>query len=118
MELRERNAGSVTLIDLLGDGIGSEPSALKPLVQSVLNRGGRRIVLNLAELQAMDSTCVGEIFASYKVVVSLGGDLKLSNPDAQVRRLLHVTRVDTFLRVYDTEADAIASFEAVGSRTP
>ncbi len=117
MELFERQAGNVTVIELAGDGIGSEPSALKPLVQSVLNRGDRRIVLNVAQLQNMDSTCVGEIFASYKVVASTGGDLKLAHCDAHVRRLLHVTKVDTFIRVFDSEADAIASFETVGPRT-
>ena len=118
MELRERQAGNVTVIDFSGDGVGSEPSALKPLVQSVLNRGVRRIVFNVAQLQNMDSTCVGEIFASYKAVVSSGGDLKLAHPDGHVRRLLRVTKVDTFVRLYDSEEDAIASFDAVGTRTP
>ena len=86
MELRERHAGSVIVIELAGDGIGSEPSALKPLVESVVNRGDRRIILNVAQLRNMDSTCVGEIFASYKAVASAGGDLKLAHPDAHVRR--------------------------------
>lgn len=118
MELRERQAGSATVIDLTGDGVGREPSALKPLVESVLSRGDRRIVLNVAQLRTMDSTCVGEIFASYKSVASAGGDLKLAHADAQVKRLLHVTKVDTFIRIYDSEAEAIASFEAAGSAKP
>lgn len=118
MELRERQAGNITVIDLTGDGIGSEPSALKPLVQSILDRGDRRIVLNVEQLQNMDSTGVGEIFVSYKAVASSGGELKLASPNAQLRRLLQVTKVDTFIRLYDSEASAIASFQTVGSREP
>ena len=98
------------MIDLSGDGIGSEPSILKELVTSLLDGGHRRIVLNVEHLRGMDSTCLAEIVASYKATVAAGGVLKIAAPTPPVRRVLDITKVNTFVITYDSEADAVASF--------
>jgi anti-anti-sigma factor len=116
MQLRQRQVEGAIVVDLSGDGTGSEPSILKELVTSLLNRGHRRIVLNGEDLRSIDSTCLAEIVASYKATVVAGGMLKMAPANAHIRRLLQVTRVDTFIHVYDSEADAIASFDVAESR--
>lgn len=117
MQLRQRQVEGAMVVDLSGDGIGSEPSILKELLTSLLARGHRHIVLNVEHLQTMDSTCVAEIVASYKAALATGGVLKLAAPNPYVRRLLQITKVDTFVTTYDSEARAIASFDVAGSRT-
>lgn len=117
MQFSERQVGGVVVVALSGDGIGSEPSALKELILSLLNRQHRRIVLEVEHLRTMDSTCLAEIVASYKATVASGGMLKISSANAHVRRLLHVTRVDTFIQLHDSEADAIASFDVAVNRS-
>lgn len=99
------------VIDLSGDGIGSDPSILKALVTSLLDRGHRHIVLNAEHLQNMDSTCLAEIVASYKATLATGGLLKMASANPHVRRVMHVTKVDTFVVIYDSEAEAVASFD-------
>jgi anti-sigma B factor antagonist len=116
MELRQRQVDGAIVVALSGDGIGSEPSTLHQLVVSLLDRGHRRIVLDVAQLKYIDSTCLAEIVASYKATVARGGSLKMTPANAHIRRLLQVTKVDTFIHVYDSVADAIASFD-VASRT-
>lgn len=118
MQLRQRQVQGAMVVDLSGDGAGSEPSILKELIMSLLAGGHRRIVLNAERLRTMDSTCVAEIVASYKAIVAAGGMLKIAAPDAHLRRLLRVTRVDTFVTPYDVEADAVASFDITDTETP
>jgi anti-sigma B factor antagonist len=117
MELGQRQVKGVTVVDLSGDGVGSEPSPLRALISSVLANGQRHLVLNLEHLEKTDSTCIAEIVASYKATVAAGGIMKIASANAHVRRVLQVTRVDTFVNMYESEADAVASFDVAESRT-
>jgi anti-sigma B factor antagonist len=112
MEFSERQVGGAIVVALSGDGIGSEPSTLKELILSLLDRGHRRIVLDVEHLRSMDSTCLAEIVASYKTIVAAGGMLKMVPDSAPTCRLLQITKVDTFIHLYASEADAVASFDA------
>jgi anti-anti-sigma factor len=116
MQLRERQVEGAMVIDLSGDGIGSDPSILKALVTSLLDRGHRHIVLNTEHLESMDSTCLAEIVTSFKATVAAGGLLKMASASPPVRRVMHVTKVNTFVLIYDSEAEAVASFNVSQSR--
>jgi anti-sigma B factor antagonist len=117
MQLRQRQVKGATVIDLSGDGIGSEPSPLRALVTSTLANGGRNLVLNLENLEKMDSTCLAEIVASFRVTVAAGGTMKIASANAHVCRVLQVTKVDTFVNMYESEADAVKTFEVAESGT-
>jgi anti-sigma B factor antagonist len=117
MQLRQRQVEGASVIDLSGDGIGSEPSPLRALVTATLANGGRHLVLNLEHLEKMDSTCLAEIVASFRVTVAAGGTMKIASANAHVCRVLQVTKVDTFVNMYESESDAIKSFEVAESRT-
>jgi anti-anti-sigma factor len=119
MQLSERQVSGVTVIDVEGDLIVTDnPCALKDLVKTILRRGERRIVLNVAHLRRMDSTCLGEIVASYTTTALHGGVLKLAQPDPHLSHLLGLTRLNTIIEVLDTEGEAVASFGVAGSDQP
>jgi anti-sigma B factor antagonist len=117
MELGQRQVKGATVVDLSGDGIGSEPSPLRALITSILASGNRHLVLNLEHLEKIDSTCIAEIVASYKATMAAGGVMTLAAANTHVRRVLQVTRVDTFVTMFESEEEAVASFEVAGSRT-
>lgn len=117
MQLGQRQVKGARVIDLSGDGIGSEPSPLKALITSILANGDRHLVLNLEHLEKMDSTCLAEIVASYKVTVAAGGIMKIASANSHVRRVLLVTKVDTFVNSYESESDAVESFDVAGLTT-
>jgi anti-sigma B factor antagonist len=112
MELGERQVNGVSIIDVSGDlRVPAEnPRALTERVMVVLGRGERRIVLNFADLEFMDSSCLGEIVESYKSAVSNGGILKLACIGPHLRSVLRTTALTKILESYDTEDEAIASF--------
>jgi anti-sigma B factor antagonist len=111
MQLSERRVDGVSIIDVAGNlTVPENPRALRETVVALLHRGERRILLNVRKLQQMDSTCLGEIVASYTATTSSGGILKLEQTGPHLRRLLASTRLDTILESYDSEDEAIASF--------
>ena len=116
MELTERQVSGVSIIDIAGDlRVPTEdPREVRDKVLAVLSRGERRILLNFASLQYMDSSCLGEIVASYTTTASRGGSLKLEHVGPHLRDLLHTTRLDAIFESYDSEAEAIASFSKKG----
>ena len=117
MQLDQRQVKGATVVDLSGDGIGSEPSPLRALITSILASGQRQLVLNLEQLEKMDSTCLAEIVASYKSTVAAGGIMKIASANTHVRRVLQVTKVDTFVNTYESESAAVESFDVAETRS-
>jgi anti-sigma B factor antagonist len=115
MQLSERRVSGVTIIDLSGDlTVPQNPAALREKVIALLHRGERRILLNVENLRHMDTSCLGEIVASYTTTASSGGSLKLEHVGPHLRDLLHTTRLDAIFESYDSEVEAIASFGKAG----
>jgi len=111
MQFRERHLNGVTVIDVQGDlVVNANPMALHAMVKNALERGERQIVLNVAGIVRMDSTCLGELVASYTSTIARGGVMKLAAPNEHVRRLLELTRLDTIIRAFATDEEAIADF--------
>ena len=112
MQLSERQLNGVSIIDVSGDLVApaENPRALRERVLALLHRGDRCILLNFAQLQHMDSSCLGEIVESYKIAASNGVALKLAHLSPHLQNLLRTTALDKVLESYETEDDAMASF--------
>jgi anti-sigma B factor antagonist len=123
MQLAEREINGISIIDVSDERIGpaENPQVLREKVEALLLRGQSRILFNVANVQHMDSTCLGEIVQTYKITTSNGATLKLAQVGPGLRNLLHTTALDKVLELYDTESEAIASFadtpEAEPART-
>lgn len=92
-----------------GDFVATQaPCALQTEVKAILARGERHIVLNLAGIGRMDSTCLSDLVASYTSTVARGGGLNVAAPTDHVRRLLEWTQLDTVIKVFATDDEAIA----------
>ena len=116
MQIDQRAVGDVVVLDLKGRiTMGEGDELLKDKVNSLVNQGHRKIVLNLAEVPYIDSAGLGEIVRTYTTVSRQGGSLKLLNLTKRLHQLLVVTKLLTVFESYDTEAEAIASFGAGAS---
>lgn len=69
-----------------------------------------KIVLDMGELQFVDSAGIGALLSFLKSLSAVQGEVRLCNVTKQVRGLLELVRVDRFLKVFDSRDDAIASF--------
>ena len=113
MEIEERNVGDVVVLDLKGKiTLGQGDELLKDKVNSLVNQGRRKIVLNLAEVPYVDSAGLGEIVGTYTTVSRQGGSLKLLNLTKRITDLLAITKLLTVFETFDAESDAVRSFSA------
>src|SRR5919112_884307 len=113
MQIVERKNVDVVVLDMKGKiTLGEGDELLKDKVNSLVNQGQRKIVLNLAEVPYIDSAGLGEIVRTYTTVSRQGGRLKLLNLTKRITDLLSITKLLTVFETYDSEADAVRSFSS------
>ena len=113
MQIEERTIGDVVVLDVKGRvQLGEGDEMLKDKVNSLLNQGRKKIVLNLAEVPYIDSAGLGEVVRTFTTVSRQGGQLKLLNLTKRITDLLAITKLLTVFDTYDSEQEAVQSFSA------
>ena len=92
--------------------LGEGDELLKDKVNSLVNQGRKKIVLNLAEVPYIDSAGLGEIVRTYTTVSRQGGSLKLLNLTKRITDLLAITKLLTVFETFESEDEAVQSFSA------
>ena len=111
MQIEERSAGDVTILDLKGKmTLGEGDEILKDKINSLVLQGKKKLVLNLADVPYIDSAGLGELVQAYATTKNRGGALKLLSVTKRLKDLLVVTKLLTVFDTFDAESDAIASF--------
>lgn len=111
MQIEERTVDGVTVLDLKGKmTLGEGDELLKDKVNSLMNQGRTKILLNLAEVPYIDSAGLGEIVRTYTTVSRQGGTMKLVNLTKRITDLLAITKLLTVFETYDSEPEALKSF--------
>jgi len=90
--------------------LGEGSSTLRRTIRELLDKGHRKIVLNLYDVDYIDSSGIGELVSGYTTVRGLEGELKLLYLTKRVHDLLQITRLFTVFDVRSDEEDAIRSF--------
>ena len=114
MHISERTVGDVVIVDLsgkvtLGDG---GDVVLKDKMQSLVQQGRKKVLLNLGDVSYVDSAGLGQIVQSYATVMKNGGSLKLLNVTKRIRDLLSITKLLTVFECHDSEDEAVTSFSS------
>jgi len=73
-------------------------------------RSSKKILLNLGDINYIDSSGIGELVSAFTTVKNGGGELKLLNLTKKVHDLLQITKLYTVFDIKDDEASAIAAF--------
>jgi anti-sigma B factor antagonist len=113
MSLRatHRDAGQVTVVELSGRIVLGDGSALlRKTIRGLLDDQRKKILLNLADVDYIDSSGIGELVSGFTAVKNQSGDLKLLHLTKKVRDLLQITKLYTVFDVYTDEITALRSF--------
>jgi anti-sigma B factor antagonist len=106
-----RQVGGVTIVDISGRiELGGESAAIREMVCDLLSKGHRQILLNLADVQYIDSSGLGALVSSFTSARKQGGELKLLNLTDKVTDLMQMTKLYTVFDVKNDEAIAVKSF--------
>lgn len=113
MSLRatHRDAGPITVVELGGRiTLGDGSALLRRTIRGLLDDQRKRILLNLADVDYIDSSGIGELVSGFTAVKNQGGELKLLNLTKKVRDLLQITKLYTVFEVFTEESVALRSF--------
>ena len=112
LDIKERQAGDVTVLDMSGKiTIGEGSVALRTAIRRLLEEGKKKILLNLAGVGYIGSSGIGELVSSFTAINKDGGQLKLLNLTQKLQDLLAITKLLTVFDVYDKESEALNSFK-------
>lgn len=112
LTIESRDVGTVTILDMRGRiTLGNEIEDLRSAVRSLVAKGQKKIILNLAEVDYIDSSGVGELVGCFTTVRNAGGELKLLNLSQKVHDVLQVTKLYTVFDIRDDEFNAVKSFD-------
>jgi anti-sigma B factor antagonist len=112
--IAERVIGHVTVLDVVGKlTMDQAAQHLKDKINSLLSQQRTHIVLNLKNVPYIDSGGLGQLVASYGSVMKTGGALKLLNVTSRNHDLLSITRLVTLFESFDSEAEAVQSFQTI-----
>ena len=112
MKVTTRIVDHVAILDLSGRiTLGEGSVQLRDAIRDLVAQGQKNILLNLSEVNYIDSSGIGELVSAFTSVKNQGGQLKLLNLTKKVHDLLQITKLYTVFDVRDDEAHAVESFQ-------
>jgi anti-sigma B factor antagonist len=85
---------------------------LKGSLQELLRQGHKRVVIDLASVQYIDSAGLSALMAVVHAFQGAGGAVRLCGPQPNVLKIFHLTRLDEYLPLSASLEEARAHLEA------
>ena len=112
MKLITRLIDGVTIVHISGRiELGEGSAAVRDLVRDLLGKGRKKILLNLGDVDYIDSAGLGSLVSAFTSVRKEGGVLKLLYLTKKVHDLLQMTKLYTVFDIVDDETSGIKSFD-------
>ena len=111
LKMTNREVDGVAVVALDGRIVlGEESNALREKVKSLIAEGKKKVVLNMANITFIDSAGLGTLVAAHHSAKAQGASLRLCHLGTKFQEVLQITKLMTIFDVYNTEAEAVASF--------
>jgi len=112
LAIASREVDGVTVLGLSGRiTLGEGSVQLRDAIRDLISKGQKGILLDLGDVNYIDSSGLGELVSAYTTAKNQGAALKLLKLTKKVHDLLQLTKLYTVFDIYDDEASAIASFK-------
>lgn len=110
-ESSTRQVEGVTVVDLRGRiDFGDGSKRLRETLSELVTCGAQKVLLNMKDVDFVDSSGIGEMVRGHVQLAKIGGQLKLVNLSKHVHMLLQVTSLNKVFQIFDNEASGIKSF--------
>ena len=108
-----REIADVAVVDFSGQiTLGESSAKLRTMIREIVAMGHRKILLNLSDVDYIDSAGIGELVSAHTSLRKVQGELKLTNLSRRLRDIMQITRLYTLLDVQADEQSALRSFDA------
>ena len=112
LAITKRQHGIVTILDLKGKiRLGEDVARFREALRESIANGQTKLLLNLAEVDFIDSSGLGELVSTHVSISRNGGQIKLANLSEKVQNLLVITKLYTVFEVYTREVFGVISFD-------
>ncbi|HVQ40952.1 MAG TPA: STAS domain-containing protein [Vicinamibacterales bacterium] len=109
----EREFGDVTVLTLRGQILLDDGDLVfRRKIHELVDGGHVKIVVNLAEVDYIDSAGIGMVVGKLKTVRERGGDMKLLNLNTRGQRVFGITKLVFVFETFDNEKAAVRSFSS------
>jgi anti-sigma B factor antagonist len=109
--IARREREGVVILDLSGRlTAGEETTSLRDYIKELAASGPVNAILNLAEVDYIDSTGLGTLVICFTTLRKAGGALKLLNLTRRNVELIVLTKLETVFEVFNDEQEAVNSF--------
>ena len=111
LTIASREVDGVAVLDLSGRiTLGEGSVQLRDAIRDLISKGQKNILLNLGDVNDIDSSGLGELVSAYTTAKNQGASLRLLKLTKKVHDLLQLTKLYTVFDIYDDEASAVGSF--------
>ena len=112
LTIASREVDGVTVLDLSGRiTLGEGSVQLREAVRDLISKGSRNILLNMGDVNYIDSSGLGELVSAFTTAKNQGASVKLLNLTKKVKDVLQLTKLYTVFDVYEDEASGIKAFK-------
>ncbi len=112
MKVQTRERDGVIILDLSGKLMGGpDADYFRDLVLGLVEKGLKKVIVNLGDVKWVNSTGVGILITGYTTLRRNKGDLKLLHVSSKIQSILYVTKLNLIFECFDSEETAIRSFE-------
>jgi len=110
LEHRISKDGEVTIVGITGRMDAVRVGAVREALAKLPEQGHKKIVLDLTELEWIDSSGVGALVVLYKNAKARGGEVLVASLQRQPREIFRLLHLDSAFELFDAVPQALARF--------
>lgn len=111
MDINTRSKGEVVILDIAGEIDLYNAPEIKDIINKLIEEKKYYVVINLEKVSYIDSSGIGALISSLSNLKKYQGGLKIINVFASVRKVFELTKLTSFFEIFDSENEAITSFD-------
>ena len=110
MELIINDIQGVSIIVLKGRLDVEGHTALKDQAKALVDEGAKKILIDFAQIDFIDSEGLGTLISIARWVLKSGGVIKFFSLQENVREVFRLSRLDKIFDIYEDQERALAGF--------
>jgi len=110
MKIWEDKIDDIDVLEFEGRLDASSAQEIKDKVSALAKENRINLVIDMAAVEFMDSSGLGSLVGSLRLVNELGGDIKIASLQDPVRAIFELTRLHRIFEIFDDSGAAARSF--------
>ncbi len=112
MKLQPKEHDGIVTLRIQGKLMGGpDADVFRSTIYDLIERGKKKIIVDLRSVNWVNSTGIGILTSAFTTLRKNGGDLKLIHVSEKIQSILYVTKLNLIFECFDSEEEAITSFE-------